>query len=793
MNVTRRYILCTFITVALGALAYGVADADLTPFLISVPLLITAWMINGAMSPTPVPRWAINLALLAATVNMAMSWTDSIADTVGVLCRYLVWLQLIKMFEPRTPRDQAQVLVLSAMLLVGSCLTSVTPELGAVLLAYLPMLLVTTMLYQVWSEHYAVMSWEQNAGAAPAAARDLRRRLLDDASKFLGRGARAAGVSAQPPLARGSRRDFRRVCLLAGVGIVAIAALIYVVLPRGIGAAMISPWQAQMRLQPVVGFRNHVQLGASGVLSESRRPVASLKLEYSDQQAQTGKPVLLRGAILDEYDPEKRTWRRSAQNARGDVSINSDPLLRWMPRNYPGPYVVQKLTIFEGGADDIFTVWQPIRIDFDQESAMGIRFTWNRYDGALSVPSAARGISVTITSAPRALAPEGPYQPVGSGPWVAGIDRYPGQRAGVPAIIARGPIREHAERLLAEARINVEPTDPAYNRIVASVITRWLGRECVYTREMVAPEEGQDPIEMFLFDPVKGKRGHCEYFASALAAMCLSMEVPARVITGYVASEFDTATGAYIIRESHAHAWVEVEVRPGMWESFDPSPSSETQWAAVSPNIFAAAVRGVLDKFELAWVRSIVGFDSRQQAGAIRSVSALSPVAAFKGLLDGTRRLNEWLGGVLRRENQSAEPSEQRVVIRFITYVFIGGGVGVVLAYLLVTRLIVAIARRAKGSAGPPRFEQDPRAAELIAVYEALLHRLDRAGAAKPLWQPIESHIRGLAETRPALAAAAGRIVSLYYRCRFAGEPVTGPLLVEARRALRDARQAARG
>lgn len=784
MNVTRRYIVCAFVTVALGVLAYSVADEDLTPFLIAAPMLIAAWMLNGGAAPSPVPRWAVNLALLAATINMAMSWTDSIADTVSVLCRYLVWLQLIKMFEPRTPRDQAQVLVLSAMLMVGSCLTAVTPQLGAVLLLYLPTLLVTTMLYQLWAEHHSLTAAPLPPTGPPAAAADLLTRLREAAFSLLGRGTRAGFSPAQPPLPRGARRDFRAVCFVTGLSIIGLAAAIYVTLPRGIGAAMISPWQAATRLQPVVGFRNHVQLGASGVLSESRRPVATLAIENAPAALfPPGKPLLLRGAVLDEYDPRKRTWQRSAQAKRGDFRFNSLSY-RWRPVNHPEPLIVQKLTILEGGADDVFTVWQPVRIDFEGGLVAGVQFTWNRFDGAMSVPAAARGITVRITSSPAARAVEGPLVEVGEGPWEEGRFVKTGPRARVPDFMRTGPIRAHAERVLADARISIAPDDPARNRIIASVIMRWLAANCSYTREMVAPDDGQDPIEMFLFDQVKGRRGHCEYFASALAAMCMAMDVPVRVITGYVASEIDPATGSYIIRESHAHAWVEVEVRPGHWESFDPSPSSEAQWAETPSNFIAAAVRGVLDRFEMAWVRSIVGFDARRQAGALRdalgSLSAISPA-------DALRRVNEWLGDALRRQTETAELSERRVVIRFFGYVFVGVSVAVLLVYVLVGRVLAAITRRKRAVSNEPTFEDDPLGPELSSIYQSLLRRLDSAGFPKPDWLPADAHIAKLSAEHPDLAQAARRIVTLYYRCRFAGEPVSKPILVEARQALRDA------
>ena len=98
-----------------------------------------------------------------------------------------------------------------------------------------------------------------------------------------------------------------------------------------------------------------------------------------------------------------------------------------------------------------------------------------------------------------------------------------------------------------------------------------------------------DPLEDFI---ARNPRGHCEYFAGALALMLRSVGIGARVVIGFKtdAADYDASCS---IRQSDAHAWVEVYLPPeaeamqrrmagqyafwwknGGWFRLDPTPAS---------------------------------------------------------------------------------------------------------------------------------------------------------------------------------------------------------------------------
>ena len=53
------------------------------------------------------------------------------------------------------------------------------------------------------------------------------------------------------------------------------------------------------------------------------------------------------------------------------------------------------------------------------------------------------------------------------------------------------------------------------------------------------------------------RKGHCEYFASAMAVMLRIVGIPSRVATGFQGGEYNPISGWHLIRASDAHSWVE--------------------------------------------------------------------------------------------------------------------------------------------------------------------------------------------------------------------------------------------
>src|SRR4029077_4183542 len=98
---------------------------------------------------------------------------------------------------------------------------------------------------------------------------------------------------------------------------------------------------------------------------------------------------------------------------------------------------------------------------------------------------------------------------------------------------------------------------------VARVLTNHLAisGEFTYSLNLRRKDVNLHPTEDFLRH---AKAGHCVRFASALCLMCRSCRIPARVVNGFRSLEAKNPNGPfdgrYVIRNRHAHSWVEVLV-----------------------------------------------------------------------------------------------------------------------------------------------------------------------------------------------------------------------------------------
>jgi transglutaminase-like putative cysteine protease len=78
-----------------------------------------------------------------------------------------------------------------------------------------------------------------------------------------------------------------------------------------------------------------------------------------------------------------------------------------------------------------------------------------------------------------------------------------------------------------------------------------------------------DALVEFLFET---RRGFCEQFSAAYAAMARAVGLPARVAVGFTPGRYDAASGVYHVTSLEAHAWPEVYLDGVGWTAFEPTP-----------------------------------------------------------------------------------------------------------------------------------------------------------------------------------------------------------------------------
>lgn len=104
----------------------------------------------------------------------------------------------------------------------------------------------------------------------------------------------------------------------------------------------------------------------------------------------------------------------------------------------------------------------------------------------------------------------------------------------------------------------------------ARAIEAYVRSTIVYDETVNAPPGNADIVDYVLFER---QRGYCEYYASAMAVMLRTLDVPSRVAVGFYPGDYDDAQRGYVYLQRNAHAWVEVFFPGYGWIPFEPTSS----------------------------------------------------------------------------------------------------------------------------------------------------------------------------------------------------------------------------
>ncbi len=107
---------------------------------------------------------------------------------------------------------------------------------------------------------------------------------------------------------------------------------------------------------------------------------------------------------------------------------------------------------------------------------------------------------------------------------------------------------------------------------ITALLSHFRNESFFYTLE--PPPLGRNTIDDFLF---RTRAGFCEHYASSFAIVMRYLDIPSRIVTGYQGGSLNTQDGYYEVRQSDAHAWVEVWLDQSGWVRIDPT-------AAVAPD-----------------------------------------------------------------------------------------------------------------------------------------------------------------------------------------------------------------
>jgi protein-glutamine gamma-glutamyltransferase len=689
----------TVLTAALALLVAG--GVGLWLALAFVVGTAVAWKLEGS-------RWQLSekVALLVILASLPLFYLDWRVLTpylqtehlelgkrgnadIAVLAHLILFLSIVKLLQLKADRDWFFLYLISFFEVLLAAALTASPIFVLTLILYLLCALTTVVAFEIHKARRKVVATQTRLLVPPDPA--LFRKL---------------------PMRLWRRRylETRRLPLVSAgllILIVVLALPFFLIAPRTASSAL---KRGGNGVSGFIGFSDNVTLGQIGRLKANDEIFMRVRVESAPAIPTNG--LRWRGVGLDEFTG--KGWKRSFSAGRSEKKESESGFFKLGTTED-----VSRLTTQTFFVEPVDT---PVVFGAARIVAVQGKLPFVRIDSEMSVQTRLhdqermvyRIFSDTTEPGANVLRAD-PLQ------YLVESARY----LELPPNLDR--------RISGLAESVVRRAEPRNGYDSARAIESYLRESYQYTLELKAG--GPDPLADFLFNV---REGHCEYFATAMAVMLRTQGIASRVVNGFLPGEYNEAAGAYTVRQSDAHSWVEVYFpQTNSWVTFDPTPP-----AGRAPRLstgLAAQLAKYSEALELMWFQYVLGYDKQEQRSLITN---------FR------RQLSEVQRGSIARLNQARAALPR--AIRPILF-----GLGVLIA-LIVAVFLARRIRRLGWCRGLQVWNVDDEIeSSRVDFYERLLALLARRGYTR------ESHQTPLEFAAQVNVADAATITWAYNRVRF--------------------------
>jgi transglutaminase-like putative cysteine protease len=733
----RQFRPALYVLLTLGVCGFALAaQAPGIWLLAMVGIGINAWLVSTDRF-RPLPRFVANIVTLAAFAYVTLQVRQLGPRSVLVIGQFLVLLQLIKLYEQRANRDYAQLIVLSLLLMVAAAINTAALLFGLMFIAYLFLSLYVCLLF-----HLKVETDQARAAIAMPDERIHPSMLRQDQ--------------------RNLSQSMRRLTAFVSLVSVVMAIAVFLLFPRGTGAGLLGPLQFRQS-QTLTGFSEQVGFQNVAKITQNDEVAAHVKLWKNEVPVQGGEMILLRGLTLDVYNGDGTKgggawqWSRTGDRTSPfEVPTGATASLRGENTPTEGDRWRQEITLQPTGTRALFAI--PGVISYRPFRGHSMYFSpWDevmRSSDRIEQPLQYEVVSTNvITASPRPV-----REPREEGMFRRGPD-IPDQ-----SVIDKR-IAEYARRVEVSGEEVVKrnagtgessPVDEA----IAGNIEKHLRDTFAYTLDLTDAKriEGQDPMVAFLYDL---KRGHCEYFAGAMTLMCQSLGLQARMVIGFKCDEYNPIVQQFVVRQAHAHAWVEVLLPNGTWKSYDPTSGRDPRQGQRQTGLLSR-IKHFVDFLEYSWATKVVAYDGDSRENLVSNIdrsivnTASNSHMMFSRLPEYLEAAGLWLA------SKFLGPFLALMIV-----VMLGA-----IAWFFLERL--RLRRRAAriGLDGLPQSEQ-LRLARQLGFYDDLIQLLEQRQIVRPKHLTPQEFSDTLAFLPAEVYDAVRRLTQLFYRIRFGGAELT--------------------
>ena len=708
MQFSTYFRIASYATIAASALALLVAGG-VSVWLIAtfMVVMIVAFKLEGtrwqfserialAVILSSIPAFYVDWLKITPYLHLYYLETGQHANAeVTVLSHLIVFLSAVKLLQRKADRDWFFLYLISFFTVLLAAGLTAAPLFLVVLILYLLCALSTVVAFEIQKARRKVTPTQTRLLVPPdnTLFRKLPMRLWR--RKYL--------ETRRLPLV-----SFGLLILIVG-----LALPFFLIVPRTASSAL---RRGGKGVTGLIGFSDNVTLGQIGELKASDEIFMHVRIDSLG----SARPVDLRwrGVALDEFNG--KGWKRSTTAGRAQRRDSESGFFKLGTTEDINRLTAQTFIIEPVDTPVIFAAPRAVAlqaelrtINVDSEGAIQVGFhTDKRLVYKAFSDMAPANVNVLRADRMQYLAESARYLEL-----PAKLDARIGT-------LTRDVIQKSGARSWYDASRAVESH---------------LRDNYRYTLEMKAG--GADPLADFLFNV---KQGHCEYFATAMAVMLRTQGLATRVVNGFLPGEYNQAAGAFTVRQSDAHSWVEVYFpETNSWVTFDPTPPAGRM--AHERSGLAGALSKYSEALELMWFQYVVGYGKDEQRSLVSSLRT----KLFDFEHNSFTKFDQARGAGWR-------------YIRPI--VLVSGSLIGLLAILFLTRRVRRLGWR-KGLR-VWRMGADEETTR-IDFYNRLLRTLEKQGIKREVYQtPLEfASVSGSVE--------ASAITSIYNRVRFGNEQIT--------------------
>lgn len=735
----RQFKPSLYVVVMLGLTGFSLAveSPGLWGFCVLV-VGVSAWLV-GSGRYVPMPRWMASVVtLIALGYVFAQMWA---LRRPPLLCvgQFLAYLQLIKLLEQRANRDYAQLLVLSLLLMVAAAINTASLLFGILMLVYLVASLYCCLIF-----HLKIEADQAKAAFAVSAEKMSEATLQQDRRYFA--------------------RSMRRLTALVWLVATAMAVGVFLFFPRGAGLGVLGQLQFKANAA-MTGFSDRIAFDQINSIKQNDDIVAYVAVFKDEKRVPGTEKLFLRGLTLDAYGPDpirtqRHQWTRARQGRDEEISSGGD-LQTYVASS--GPIWRQQIRLEPSEARYLFALPGVLRLQTERQ--VNLRYL-SSDESLQTMETINSALKYEVTSTNEPTRPELTDR-IARQLLLAGAESD-------PAILDR--IRSYAMRPevtdgLAEKRSRLYAVQES-NEEIARKIEHHLRSEFSYTLELGEHRrelKDGDPVYNFL---TKVKRGHCEYFASAMVLMCQSIGIPARVVIGFRCDgdSYNIYSSCYVVRQSNAHAWVEV-LTPRGWVGFDPTSGREDLGRRDAS--LWQTLKQFLDFLEYKWGEHVVAYDSKDRERMLESLDTAMTKTAI-GVAGEALNWREWIAQ--KWEDLEFASALYRTFFNVLSLLIaiMAAAMFAAIVWYLVSRWRLSRRAHRIGFDTLPRRQQFHLARQL-AFYDMLTRALHR----HRIMRRPHMTAKEFADTLVYLPADSyetiRRLTRLFYRVRFGGTDLSSP------------------